>query len=198
METASTVTTRMNGVPETAAFCEYLLVADPDAVISEQIMEEKRFFSNRFKVPVAAATKPHITIANFLATERMEETIIRWMHRIISTKKAFRVTLDRYGAFRPHTIYLRVTDHQPFKQLAKDLQVVDQYIRGNGCPEMQLTDFPHMTIARRLDKTVYEQALMVYSEKNFHASFDIQELLLLRRQHQFETCKQVSLFRLQP
>lgn len=198
METVIPASARMAAAPAASVFCEYLLVVHPDTSVYTQVMEEKNFFSARFKTPIAAATMPHITVANFLATEQMEDTIIRWMHRIISMKKSFRVTLDQYGTFKPHTIYLRVMDHQPFKQLAKDLQVVDQYIRGNGCPEMRLIDFPHLTIARRLDTTVYQEAVKVYSERNFHAAFEVQELVLLRRQHQFDGCKQVNLFRLQP
>ena len=177
---------------------EYLLVAKPDASVDAQVMEEKQFFSTRFKAPIAAKTKPHITVANFLAGEAMEETIIRWMHRIISNKKSFRVTLDQYGAFRPHTIYLRVQDHQPFQQLAKELKVVDQYIRGYGCPEMHLITNPHVTIARRLEQTTYSEAVKVYSEKTFHASFDVKELVLLRRMNQFDSCKQVNVFGLLP
>jgi len=179
-------------------FWEYLLVAKPDATVDAQIMEEKQFFSARFKAPIAAKTKPHITVANFLAGEAMEETIIRWMHRIISSKKSFRVTLDQYGAFRPHTIYLRVQDHQPFQQLAKELKVVDQYIRGYGCPEMHLITNPHLTIARKLEQTTYNEAVKLYSEKIFHASFEVKELVLLRRMNQFDSCKQVNVFGLLP
>jgi len=176
---------------------EYLLVAHPDETVYAQVMAEKQFFSAQFRSPVAVKTKPHITVANFLALEPMEETIIRWMHRVISTKKSFRVTLNQYGAFRPHTIYLRVEEHQPFQQLAKELKVVDQYVRSNGCPEIKFSN-PHLTIARRLEQTTYQQAITVYAEKKFHASFDVKELLLLRRQHQFDSCKQVSVFGLQP
>ena len=179
-------------------FWEYLLVVKPDATVDAQIIEEKQFFSARFKALIAAKTKPHITVANFLAGEAMEETIIRWMHRIISNKKSFLVTLDQYGAFRPHTIYLRVQDHQPFQQLAKELKVVDQYIRGYGCPEMHLITNPHLTIARRLEQTTYSEAVKVYSEKIFHASFEVKELVLLRRMNQFDSCKQVNVFGLQP
>ena len=161
-------------------------------------MEEKELFSAQFKTAIAAKTKPHITVANFLAVEAMEETIIRWMHRIISNKKSFLVTLDQYGAFRAHTIYLRIQDHQPFQQLVKDLKVVDQYIRSYGCPEMHLISHPHLTIARKLERTTYQQAVTVYAEKSFHASFEVKELVLLRRQHQFDSCKQVNVFALQP
>jgi 2'-5' RNA ligase len=179
-------------------FSEYLLVAHPDAAVYAQVMAEKQFFSAQFEAPIAVKTKPHITVANFLALEPMEETIIRWMHRVISTKKSFRVTLDQYGAFRPHTIYLRVQEHQPFQQLARELKVVDQYIRSNGCPEMKLISNPHLTIARRLEQTTYQEAVAVYAEKTFHASFEVKELLLLKRQHQFDGCKQVNVFGLQP
>ncbi len=179
-------------------FWEYLLVARPDEAVYAQVMEEKKFFSAQFKLMAAVKTQPHITVANFMALEPMEETIIRWMHRIISSKKSFRVTLDQYGAFRPHTIYLRVQDHQPFQQLAKELKVVDQYIRGYGCPEMHLITNPHLTIARRLEQTTYSEAVKVYAEKTFHASFDVKELILLRRRHQIDSCKQVNVFGLQP
>lgn len=198
METATLSHTTIMRGPQTNSFSEYLLVAHPDAGVYQQVMAEKQFFSAQFKTPVAVKTKPHITVANFMAMEPMEETIIRWMHRVISTKKSFRVTLDQYGAFRPHTIYLRVQDHRPFQQLARELKVVDQYIQSNGCPEMHLVDFPHLTIARRLEHPTYQEAVTVYAEKNFHASFEVKELLLLRRQHQFDTCKQVNVFGLQP
>jgi 2'-5' RNA ligase len=177
---------------------EYLLVAHPDTGVAAQVMAEKAFFSERYQAQIAIKTKPHITVANFLAREAMEETIIRWMHRIISTQKKFRVTLDRFSGFAPHTIYLRIQDHLPFQQLAKELKVVDQYVRSNDCPALRLSTRPHLTLARQLTETVYHQAETVYAQKKFHASFEVDELLLLRRQHAFDSCKQINIFRLQP
>lgn len=182
----------------TGGFFEYLLIANPDATVYAQVMEEKKLFTDRYLLQVAVKTKPHITVANFLAREEMEPTLIRWMHRVISTQKKFKVTLDRYSGFAPHTIYLRVQDHEPFKQLAKELQVVDQYIRSYGCPAVKLITRPHLTIARRLPEDIYRKAEQVYAQKDFHASFEVNQLLLLRREHQFDTCKQVNVFGLQP
>ena len=177
---------------------EYLLVAHPDASVNARVMAEKESFSAQYKVPVAIKTKPNITVANFLAKEEMEETIIRWMHRIISMQKSFTITLDQFSGFKPHTIYLRVQDHQPFQQLAKELKVVDEYVKSYGCPEMHLNKFPHLTIARRLPGSTYEQAIADYSIKSFHASFEVKDLVLLRRQHPFDSCKQVNVFGLTP
>lgn len=190
--TSKSFSTQLGGVGE------YLLVVHPDAAVYAQVMTEKQSFSTQYKEPIAIKTKPHITVANFLAKEEMEETIIRWMHRIISVQKSFTVILDQYSGFKPHTIYLRVQDHQPFQQLAKELKVVDQYVRSSGCPEMHLIKYPHLTIARRLVGNTYDQAIADYSTKSFYASFEVKDLILLRRQHQFDSCKQVNVFGLTP
>ena len=39
-------------------------------------------FYDDYKEKDAIKTQPHITVANFLAKEAMEEYIIRWMQRI--------------------------------------------------------------------------------------------------------------------
>ena len=116
------------------------------------------------------------------------------MQRIIGAQTSFSVSLNNYGGFPPHTVYLRVQDHQPFKQLAASLQVIDQYVRGNDCPPMKLITHPHVSIARRLPTDIYEKAIKEYARKTFHASFELKELILLKRQHEFDSCKQVSVF----
>ena len=183
---------RVNGL------CEYLLVAYPDAAVTAQVREEKKFFAEQFTGPAAPNTKPYIKVADFLAKEEMESTIIRWMHRIISNQKKFKVTLDRYSGFKPHTIYLRVQDHAPFQQITRELQVIDPYVKGNGCPGMQLGSRPCLIIAGKLPDQLYQQAISCYAQKIFHACFEVNELVLLRKQHQFDSCKQVSLFAMQP
>ena len=192
------VENRSGIAPAGTGLYEYLLVAHPPAEVYAQVMAEKQFFHAQFKTPVAIKTKPHITVANFLAVEQLEETIIRWMHRGLSTRKSFQVTLNEFGAFRPHTIYLKIQDHGPFQALARELKAVDQFIQSYGCPKMKLVDNAHLTIARRLDAATYQEAVKLYSEKTFHAAFEVNELLLLRRRDQFDTCRLLNVFRLQP
>lgn len=178
---------------------EYLLVVNPEADVWQQVMDEKTNFFNEYRDVNAIKTKPHITIASFLAKEEMEEILLRWMHRIISTYKSFQVSLNNYSGFpTSQTLYIRVQDHQPFKQLAKELKVIDELVRSNGLPKAHLITNPHMIIARQLESTVYERAMMEYSKKDFHAEFEVKELLLLKRNNQFDTCQQVNIFRLQP
>jgi 2'-5' RNA ligase len=177
---------------------EYMLIASPCKEVYNQVMEEKQQFYTVYQEKIAIKTKPHITIANFLAKEAMEETIIRWMNRAIGMQPRFSVLLNNFGGFPPHTIYIRIQQPQPFKQLAAALHPIDQYVRSNNCPPMHLVTNPHLSLARRLPPNVFETAMLDYSQKTFHASFQISELVLLRRQHQYDSCKQISSFHLAP
>ena len=181
-----------------SAMNEYLLVVHPDGEAYNKVTAEKKVFYDEYRQKVSVKTKPHITVANFLAREEMEETLIRWIQRVSSQQKSFPVTLNNYSGFPPHTIYLRIQDHEPFKQLATQLKVIDSYVRSNGCPTVKFINRPHLSIARRLPEDVYERAMIDYSQKTFFESFTALELVLLRRSHQFDPCKVINIFRLLP
>ena len=85
---------------------EYLLVVHPSEDVYAQIMQEKAtLFINTLHEKVAIKTLPHITVANFMAKELMEDTIIRYMHRILKHGQGDGYTLNSFSGFPPHTIY---------------------------------------------------------------------------------------------
>ena len=177
---------------------EYLLVANPDETVFNKVMTEQQVFYDRYKEKIAVKTKPHITVANFMAMESMEDTVIRWIERICKNQHSFSVVLNNFSGFPPHTIYVRVQNPQPFQQLAKQLQVISDYIKSNEDPLPLLTSRPHLTIARRLPEAVYSKAMMDYSQRDFHSSFMVNELVLLKRKHPFDTSEKVMVFRFLP
>ena len=181
----------------TQEYYEYLLLANPGEEVFKKVMTEKEIFSFCYKVNIAKKTLPHITVANFLARETMEDTLIKWANKIISSQYSFDVMLNNFSGFTTsQTIYARVQNHEPFKQLASSLKTIDDYVRSNGFPRAKLIGHPHMTIARRLQPAVYEKALKDYSQKTFNASFTVNELTLVKRLNQYDTCKQVAVFKL--
>ncbi len=176
---------------------EYALVAIPGEEVLKKIIAEKEIFSFCYKVNTAKNTCPYITVANFLAKESMEETLIRWANKIISNQYRFDVMLNDFSGFpSSQTIYARVQNHEPFKQLTASLKAIDEYVISNGFPRAVLSNRPCVTIANRLPSNVYEKALKDYSQKTFNASFTINELILLKRRNQYDICKQVAVFRL--
>jgi len=174
----------LNSVMEFQTDCdlwEYLLVAHPCSEVNEKILLEKKLFETRFEQKHDARFRPHITIANFLAKEAMEETFIRWIQNICNLQKSFTVTLNNYSAFPPSGLYLKVLDVEPFKKLANALKILDSFMETNNCPPLKLVSKPHITFAAGLCQFAFDNAIKEYSRKIFHESFKVEKLILLKR-----------------
>ncbi len=177
---------------------EYLLVVYPDGDMRDRLLDEQQQFLREFGLPASLRNKPHITIGGFQAGEAMEGTLIRWIQRICSRQESFEVTLNNYSGFPPHTIYLRVQDPRPFRQLAEQLSAIDDFIRSSGWPPAELISKPYLSIAGSLTEQVYSRAMPAYSRRTFHDSFRAGELVLLKREHAFDACKTVNIFHFKP
>lgn len=177
---------------------EHLLIISPSPDVAEKIKEEKLHFRSHYKNTTAAIGQPHITLANFLAKEQMESTLVRWIQNICNGHPRFPVLLRNFSGFVPHTIYLQVHNAQPFKQLAKNFKALDFFIRANECPPLKLSTTPHLAIARRLPEETYFKALRAYRQRTFQQSFTATELTLIRRATSSGTCETVYVFPLAP
>ena len=177
---------------------EYLLVIYPYGELQDRLLDEQQQFSSDYGLQMNVRNKPHITVAAFQAGEPMEDTLIRWIQRICNRHKSFDITLNNYSGFPPHTIYLRVQDPQPFRELMQQLRAIDDFIRSSGCPPVNLINRPYLSIAGGLTEQVYNRAMPEYSRKDFHDSFHVNEMVLLKRGHSFDACKTVNIFRLLP
>ena len=177
---------------------EYLLVVYPYGDLQDKLLEEQQQFHSDYGLPLNVRNRPHITVAAFQAGEQMEDTLIRWIQRICNRHTSFDITLNNYSGFPPHTVYLRVQDPLPFRQLMQQLRAIDDFIRSSGCPPVNLISRPYLSIAGGLTEQVYNKAMPDYSRKTFHESFRVDELILLRRDHAFDGCKTVNKFPLLP
>ena len=189
---------------------EYLLVIYPYGDLNEKLLEEQQQFAIDYGLQMTTTmsggpaglapgrNKPHITVAAFQAGEMMEDTLIRWIQRICNRHRSFDITLNNYSGIPPHTIYLRVQDPQPFRELMRQLRAIDDFIRSSGCPPVNLVNRPYLSIAGGLTEQLYNRAMPDYSRRTFHGSFQVEELVLLKREHSFDPCKTVNIFRLLP
>jgi 2'-5' RNA ligase len=190
------ITSFSGGKGETGRRMEYLLVIYPYGELFERLVEEQQKFLNDYGLAMKGRNRPHITVAAFQAGEQMEDTLIRWIHRICHRNKSFDITLNNYSGIPPHTIYLRVQDPQPFRQLMQQLRAIDDFIRSSGCPPVNLISHPYLSIAGGLTEHLYNKAMADYSQRTFHESFQVEELVLLKREHSFDACRTVNVFRL--
>lgn len=176
---------------------DYALLALPDDNVKGAIKNEKELLDG-FNDITASRQGPHIRIAGFLAKEAMEETVVRWIRNICQMHESFTVTLNNYSGFPSHTIYLRVQDPAPFVQLATRLKIIDSFVQSNDCPPVQLTAKPYLSIAGGLPESVYSEAIRLYAQKTFHASFTLERLVLVKRSWEGERDELVERFHLAP
>lgn len=84
--------------------CEYLLVVKPNEALIEAITALKREFAANYNAPLAYGTKPHITLANFLGYEMIEQKITGCLDAVAASIKPFKVELNNFGFFPSHTL----------------------------------------------------------------------------------------------
>ncbi len=141
---------------------------------------------------------PPIELAVFQAKEPMEATIIRWMHRIISNQQQFLVPMEQVFDTNGKRLQARIQDKSPFQQLAKQLKVVSQFICSYDCPEMIFSIQPHVQISKTIADPAYHLLLAAQQAQSFVSSFNIKELILLRKHHDFDSYKPMNVFALRP
>jgi len=161
---------------------EYLLVLSPHKELWDKIMEVKMKFADDYESEHAKWGKPHITLANFVQYEMMQERLVNRLRIVAMGTTPFKVELRDFGSFPSHTIYINIVTKVQVQNLVKT-------IRHNAQKLMKLNDDnkphfilePHLTIARKLLPWQYEKGWLEYSNKNFTGRFIADNMVLLRR-----------------
>jgi 2'-5' RNA ligase len=161
---------------------EYLLVLNPHEELRNKITKVKQAFYDTYKASSAIGGKPHITLANFLQYELMEERLINRLQMTAMGFHPIKVELRDYGSFPSHTIYITVVSKLPVQLLVKTIRTDAQRLmklNDDNKPHFMLE--PHITIARKLQPWQYEKGWLEYSHKQFTGRFIADSMLLLKR-----------------
>ncbi len=161
---------------------EYLLVLNPHEELRNRIIKVKQEFSNKYNTSTVISGKPHITLANFLQYELMEERLLSRLQMIAMGFHPVKVELKDYGSFPSHTIYINVVSKLPVQYLVKTIRTEAQRLmklNDENKPHFMLE--PHITIARKLLPWQYEKGWLEYSHKHFTGRFIADGMLLLKR-----------------
>ena len=153
---------------------EYHVVALPETIMLDEIrMAQARILGEtRLQQPLL------ITIARFIARERMEATLTRWIQNICNLQQSLTISLNNYSSQPPHTIYLRIQEAQPLLQLGSALKILDGFLQSNECAPLQLEKRPGLSIATHLSAGAYEKAMHNCSIETFHATITVSRLQL--------------------
>ena len=160
---------------------EYLVILNPPEVLRNKIVEVKRDFYEKYKAENALWGKPHITLANFVQFEMMEERLVNHLKTISMGYTPFKVELKDFGSFPSHTIFINIESKLQVKNLSKALRPAQKIMTLNKENKPHFIDDPHLTVARRLLPWQYEQGWLDYSHRHFTGRFIADSMLLLKR-----------------
>ncbi len=161
---------------------EYLLVLSPHEELRNKIMNVKKEFYEKYKAETARWSKPHVTLANYVQYELLEERTINHLKTIAMGYHPIKIELKDYGSFPSHTIYINITSKVPIQGLIKKVRTETQRLmKLNDDNKPHFIMEPHLTIARKLLPWQYEQGWLEYSHKHFTGRFIADAMLLLKR-----------------
>ena len=160
---------------------EYLVILNPPEVLRNKIVEVKRDFYEKYKAENALWGKPHITLANFVQFEMMEERLVNHFKTISMGYTPFKVELKDFGSFPSHTIFINIESKLQVKNLSRALRPAQKIMTLNKENKPHFIDDPHLTVARRLLPWQYEQGWLDYSHRHFTGRFIADSMLLLKR-----------------
>lgn len=180
--------------PTRGTMHNYTLIAYPDEQTSQKIRFEKELFADTYLSQGDTIAKPGITIASFLAFEAMEDTLLRYLHRIIKNQRSFEILLNNFSGFPLHSVYFRVQNPEVIQSLGKELKVIQDYLLSCSCPPLKRVNKPHLCLAAGLPEPIYFKAMSDYSRKSFHESFMVEQLVLVRKNNGYEPSKPINIF----
>lgn len=174
--------------------CEYLLVINPPPHINREVMLLKKTFHSQFDHYQAVASKPHLTLGNFLTCEANEGEIIRQIATVTTRHASFRISLENFDVFGSHTIFIKVLNPDLIAELAGDLKKQLKLPPKSSRFIMN----PHLTIARSLDKEKFTRASSLFFSLQYAATFVAGSITLLKREvkqkfSKFEVLKEFRL-----
>jgi len=172
-----------NSSPQMPAYNTYiyLLVLTPQGMLRENIEDIKQYFSKKYRHPFAKSTKPHITLAQFMQRELVEEKIVARFKTIAKAQAPIKIELKDFGNFPSHTIFINVTSKVPLMHLSKSLRTAQSLLKYEPGDRPFFISEPHLTIARKLVPWQHEQAWTEYSNTSFTGRFMADKMTLLKR-----------------
>ena len=160
----------------------YLLVILPDEWVAAETTSIKQYFKDVYGCSKALSMKPHFTLSKFVQSEKMEKAIVEHLYKFTRSIKPFDLILSGFGHFPRHTIYINIVNPSPVIDLVENfksgfkqiLTVTEQY-------KPIFVTKPHLTIARGMKDAQHEQAWLEWENREFKASFKVEEVVLLKK-----------------
>ncbi len=173
----------MNTLPPLAGYAvyEYLLVLTPHEELRNRILHIRKEFQEKYKTLLQGG-KPHVALLRFSQYRLMEERIVNRLKITAQGLPPVKITLQDYGSFPTHTLYLPVTSKIAIQNIIKEVRTSAQRLMRLDAEHKPhfITD-PGIIISRKLPPEKYEKIWREYQHRHFTGHFIADSMLLLKR-----------------
>lgn len=168
-------------INNTVVVNDYLLIIQPSDTVTEKVNAIKKHFAEKYKMPQALQSKPHITLLRFMQYGMNENNILSKLRMLVNKHASFMVSLNGFGSFPTHTIYIHVETMNPIINLVKSLKPAQAFLKYDKEHKPHFITTPHLSIAKKLLPWQFEKSWIELSNTHFKASFMVNNILMLKR-----------------
>ncbi|MBW4519523.1 MAG: 2'-5' RNA ligase family protein [Scytolyngbya sp. HA4215-MV1] len=160
----------------------------PPQTIQLEVNQIKQLFADRYNSRAAFKSPPHITLYPPFACSSVEIARLEsGLAEFAIAQVPFGVTLEGFGAFAPHVIYLHVVKTHELAALQQALKECLETTLSLGSPsrDSDRSYIPHLTVAfRDLSPPNFKLGWAEVQSRSLHYEFMVTHLTLLRHNGQ--------------
>ncbi|ULQ52372.1 hypothetical protein [Flavihumibacter fluvii] len=160
--------------------CGYQVMVKVSGTVAEHVKQEQEYALERYGELGFSPIQPELVLAKFEAREEMEETLLRWLHRIVGQQETFTVLFNNYGSMPGFPLYVRVQDPRPFRPITEGLRVIDGLLKSHDGRALQVFHPPRLVITHQVSKQQEMEILLDFSGRSFREEMTIEELVLVK------------------
>lgn len=165
----------------------------PPAQVQTKANDVKGIMRDQYASKAAFRSPPHVTLlAPFEWPIDDLPRLARTLGQFAASQSAVPMTLDGFGAFAPHVIYINVVQRSRLMAIQPDLLTyLEQEIGLVSERDRHRVFVPHLTVAfRDLKPNMFRKAWSVFQHQEIHFDFTVHQLTLLTHTGKLWTVKE--------
>jgi 2'-5' RNA ligase len=163
---------------------EYLLVFSCDKLTEALVHNVKRYFEENYGCRQALSLVSHRSLFYCIIHENKAERLVQGFEKVARNMQPFKVSFTSFEQYEQGTFYIDLENgasRQVLDMVRKLRGEVSAHVKQWAPAEYKFCDDPHITVARNMSPWQVQRATSDWLHKDFDASFEAQEMVLLRR-----------------
>lgn len=166
--------------------CEFLILISLPSRISRQVSRMKKEFAKEFGPYHSQHSVPHLTVCSFLVLDSRSDDALALFRQRIEPLPPFKMQTNGFGFFEEgRVVHVQLEPSEHFDFISSELNRSRQELRIRK--NYTSSNTPHITIARDLDRPVFEAAKDRFATLSYSEWFEVHELTVL--EYDFEDRK---------